>query len=163
MPGELSKPIAPSSFYLEFDSMTDLVFKSVKLPDYKPKVQGKDSPFGSTKGGKTIRQINSSGFEGLFSFECVCVASPTGSSASKKMYSWLEQCMPASAGGKGKFTGSKKAGAITAYDNDGQEVAKWEFTDAWPSKYKCADFDAAGDTYLDETFTITCEKFNRTM
>jgi phage tail-like protein len=160
---DLGKPIAPSSFYLEFDGLTDLVFKSVKLADYKPKVQGKDAAIGSTKGGKSIRQINSSGFEGLFSFDCVCIASATSSSASKKMYEWFEKCLPASDGGKSSFYSSKKTGSITAYDNDDKEVAKWEFTDAWPSKYKCADFDVTGDSYLEETFTITCEKFNRTL
>jgi phage tail-like protein len=158
---DLAKPIAPSSFYLEFDGLTDLVFKSVKLPDYKPKVQGKDASIGSSKGGKSFRQINSSGFEGLFSFECVCIASTTAASASKKMYSWFEQCLPPSDGGQGKFAGSKKSGSITAYDNDGKEVAKWEFGEAWPSKYKCADLDVTGDSYLEETFTLTCEKFNR--
>lgn len=160
---DLAKPIAPSTFYLEFDGLTELVFKSVKLPDYKPKVQGKDAAIGSSKGGKSFRQINSSGFEGLFSFDAVCIASSTASSASKKMYSWFEQCLPTSEGGQGKLANSKKAGAITAYDSDGKEVAKWEFTAVWPSKYKCADLDVTGDAYLEETFTLTCEKFNRTL
>ncbi|MFW6360098.1 MAG: phage tail protein, partial [Chroococcales cyanobacterium] len=98
-----------------------------------------------------------------FNFDAVCIASPTGSSASKKMYEWFEKCLPPSEGGKGQWKSNKKTGAITAYDSDGEEVAKWEFVESWPSKYKCADLDVTSDTYLEETFTITCEKFNRTL
>lgn len=159
---DLGTPIAPSSFYLEFDGMTELAFKSVNIPDYKPKVAGGEAAIGSTKGGKSIRQINSAGFEGLFTFDCMCIGSPTASSASKKMYEWFEKCLPPSEGGKGKWKGSKKTGSITAYNSDGEEIAKWEFAEGWPSKYKCADLDVSSNNYLDETFTITCEKFNRT-
>ncbi|MGA9380860.1 MAG: phage tail protein [Phormidium sp.] len=158
---DLVKPIAPSSFYLEFDGLTDLVFKSVTLPEYKPKVAGGEAAIGTTKGGKSIRQINSGGFEGLFTFDCVCIASLTGSSASMKMYEWFKKCLPTSDGGGGQWRGNIKSGKITAYDSDSKEVAMWEFVAAWPSKYKCADLNATEDKYLEETFTITCEKFNR--
>lgn len=160
--GELNTPLAPSSFYLEFDGLTDLLFKSVTIPDYTPKLQGGDGAILSGKGGKALSQINSGGFEGLFSVDVVCIASPEAKSASKKMYDWFEKCMPASFGGKGKWKDNKKNGAITAYNSDDEEVAKWEMTEAWPSKYKCGDFDVTSDSYLEETFTITCEKFNRT-
>ncbi|XWK89421.1 MAG: phage tail protein [Phormidium sp.] len=158
---DLVKPIAPSSFYLEFDALADLVFKSVTLPEYKPKVAGGETVIGTTKDGKSIRQINSGGFEGLFTFDCVCIACLDASSASKKMYEWFEKCLPKSDGGKGQWKNNKKSGKITAFDSDSEVVAMWEFVDAWPSKYKCADLNATEDKYLEETFTITCEKFNR--
>ncbi|MCT7948247.1 phage tail protein [Ancylothrix sp. C2] len=159
---DLLKPIAPSSFYLEFDGLTDLVFKTVTLPEYKPKVAGGEAIIGSTKDGKTIRQVNSGGFEGLFTFDVVCIASLTGSSASKKMYEWFEKCLPKSDGGKGEWKKNKKTGKISAFDSDSELVAMWEFSESWPSSYKCADLDVTQDAYLEETFTITCEKFNRT-
>ncbi|ACK70165.1 conserved hypothetical protein [Gloeothece citriformis PCC 7424] len=162
---ELSKPIAPTSFYLEIAGVVDgekSIFKSVKIPQYQPKVQGGQQVIGCTKGGKTIRQVNSGGFEGLFSFDCVCVASGDDGSTSKLMYDWFKKCLPTSDGGQGKWADNRKSGAITAYDTDGKEVAKWEFVDAFPSKYKCADLDVSSSNYLDETYTITCEKFNRT-
>ena len=158
---DLAKPIAPSSFYLEFDGLTDLVFKIVTLPDYQPKVQGGEQAIGTTKGGKSIRQINSGGFEGLFTFDCVCIASADSKSASKKMYEWFEKCLPSSDGGKSQWKKNKKTGKITAYDSDGDEVAMWEFKEGWPSKYKMADLDVTADSYLEETFTITCENWNR--
>lgn len=161
MPDGLGLPIAPSSFYLEFDGLSELAFKSVTIPDYKPKVAGGESAIGTTKGGKSIRQVNSGGFEGLFTFDCIAIASATATSASKKMYEWFENCLPASEGGKAKWKSSKKTGKITAYNSDGEEVARWEFVEAWPSKYKCADLDVTSNNYLEETFTITCEQFNR--
>jgi phage tail-like protein len=166
MPADLTKPIAPSSFYLEVaDIVKDeqSVFKSVSIPQYSPKVQGGQQAIGTTKGGKTIWQVNAAGFEGLFKIDCVCIASGDGGSTSKLMYDWLKKCLPTSNGGEGKWASSKKSGSITAYDTDGKEVAKWEFAEAWPSKYKCADLDVTADSYIEETFTITCEKFNRTV
>jgi phage tail-like protein len=164
--GDLVKPIAPSSFYLEVaDIVKDeqSVFKSVSIPQYSPKVQGGQQAIGTTKGGKTIWQVNAAGFEGLFKIDCVCIASGDGGSTSKLMYAWFKKCLPTSNGGEGKWSDSKKSGSITAYDTDGNEVAKWEFAEAWPSKYKCADLDVTADAYIEETFTITCEKFNRTV
>ncbi|WP_017327656.1 phage tail protein [Synechococcus sp. PCC 7336] len=163
---ELTKPIAPSSFYLEISGVVEgdkSVFKSVTIPDYTPKVQGGQQAIGSTKDGKTIWQVNSAGFEGLFTIDCVCIASGDGGSTSKELYTWFESCLPSSNGGKGKWDDNKKEGSITAYDSDGNEIAKWQFVEAWPSKYKCADLDVTGDGYIEETYTLTCEKFNRTM
>jgi phage tail-like protein len=161
---ELNKPIAPSGFYLEIAGVAEgesSIFKSVTLPDYSPKVQGGQQAVGTTKGGKTIWQVNTAGFEGLFTFDCICIASGDGDSTSKKMYEWFEKCLPASNGGKSQWADNKVEGSITAYDTDGNEVAKWEFAEAWPSKYKCADLDVTSDSYIEETYTITCEKFNR--
>ncbi|MDV3348639.1 phage tail protein [Leptolyngbyaceae cyanobacterium CCMR0082] len=163
--GELVKPIAPSSFYLELAGVCEgekSVFKSVTLPDYTPKVQGGQQAVGTTKGGKTIWQVNSAGFEGLFTLDCVTIASGDGDSTSKKLYEWFEKCLPSSNGGKSKWTDNKVEGSITAYNTDGEEIAQWQFTEAWPSKYKCADLDVTADAYIEETYTITCEKFNRT-
>ncbi len=162
---ELTKPIAPSSFYLEITGVVDgekSIFKSVNIPQYQPKVQGGQQAIGCTKGGKTIWQVNSAGFEQLFSFDCVCIASGDDGSTSKAMYEWFDKCLPTSNGGQGKWAENRKGGSITAYDTDGKEVAKWAFAEAWPSKYKCADLDVTADALIEETYTITCEKFNRT-
>jgi phage tail-like protein len=162
---DLSKPVAPSSFYLEIAGVADgekSVFKSVSIPEYQPKVQGGQQAVGTTKGGKTIWQVNTAGHEGLFTFDAVCIASGDNGSTSVDMYKWFESCLPSSNGGKSKWADNKKEGSITAYNTDGEEVAKWQFTEAWPSKYKCADLDVTTDNYIEETYTITCEKFNRT-
>ena len=159
-------PIAPSGFYLELAGVVEgegAVFKSVNIPDYVPKVQGGQQAIGCSKDGKTTWQVNSAGFEGLFTFDCVCIASGDADSTSKKLYEWFEACLPSSNGGKGSWEDNRVNGSITAYNTDGKEVAKWEFIDSWPSKYKCADMDVSADAYIEETYTITCEKFNRVM
>ena len=161
---DLNKPIAPSSFYLEIKGVAEgeeAIFKSVNIPNYQPKVQGGQQAVGTTKGGKTIWQVNSAGFEGLFTFDCVCIASGDSASTSVKMYKWFQDCLPDSNGGTSQWRDSTKEGSITAYDTDGKEVARWDFLVAWPSKYKCADLDITTDSYIEETYTITCEKFNR--
>lgn len=166
MPAELSNPLAPSSFYLEIKGVIEgekSIFKSVNIPPYQPKVQGGQKAVGTTKGGKTIWQVNSAGFEGLFNFDCVCIASGDSDSTSVTMYQWFEKCLPGSNGGKSQWRSNvAEEGSIVVYDTDGVEVARWDFAKAWPSKYKCADLDVTTDAYIEETYTITCEKFNRT-
>ena len=157
---DFNKPVAPSSFYVELAGVCEgesSIFKSVSIPDYTPKVQGGQQAVGTTKGGKTIWQVNTAGFEGLFTIDVVCVASGEASSTSKRLYDWFDKCLPSSNGGKSKWAENKVEGGITAYNTDGEEVAKWEFIEAWPSKYKCADLDVTADAYIEETYTITCE------
>lgn len=160
---DLLKPLAPSGFYVEFDGLTELVFKSVNVPDYKPKVAGGQDAIGSTKNGKSVRQVNQAGFETLVTFDVVCILSPTSSSASVQMYKWFKDCLPPSEGGNGKWASSKKTGKITLYNVDDEEVARWEFVEAWPSKYKLADVEVGGDKYVEETWTIVCEKSERVL
>lgn len=164
--GDYITPMAPSSFYLEFSGVCEgekSYFKSVSIPDYSPKVEGGQQALASTKGGKALWQVNATGHEGLFTIDCVCYASGDSSSTSMIMWDWFEKCLPASSGGKSQLSQSKVEGSITAYSADDTEIARWEFIDAWPSKYKCGDCDVSGSANIEETFTITCEKFNRTL
>ncbi|RCJ31581.1 phage tail protein [Nostoc minutum NIES-26] len=161
MPSEL-KPIAASNFYFEIDGMTDMGFSKVGGVKFEAKVKGQDKPLMSTKGGTTIRQINSAGFEGLFTIEVSTLMSGDSDSTSKKMYAWFKKCMPKAEKGEGKWLESKKTGSIVAYDTDGKEVLRWDLKEAWPSQYKIGDLDVNGNDYIEETYTLTCENINRT-
>lgn len=155
------KPIAASSFYFELDGKTDMEFSKVGGVKFEGKVVGQDKPLMSTKGGKTIRQINSAGFEGLFTIEVSTYMSGDAKSTSKKMYEWFKACLPAAEGGDGKWGSNKKTGGIVAYDTDSKEVMRWELKEAWPSEYKVGDLDATGSDYIEESYTLTCENINR--
>jgi len=159
--GELLKPLAPSSFFLDVDGLGELSFNSVKVPEYKPKLAGEASVIGSGKDGKSERQVNSAGFEEVVTFEAVCISSPSSTSASVVMWKWFKDCLPPSDGGNGKWADSKKTGSIFAYDNDDNMVAQWDFKEAWPSKMSIAELDVNGKDYLKETWTLVCENCAR--
>ncbi|UBF30550.1 phage tail protein (plasmid) [Kovacikia minuta CCNUW1] len=155
------KPIAASNFYFEIDGMTDMQFSKVGGVKFAAKVKGQDKPLMSTKGGKTVRQINSAGFEGLFTMDVTTLMSGDSDSTSAKMYAWFKKCLPAAEKGEGKWLDSKKTGSVTAYDTDGNEVMRWDLKEAWPSAYKVGDLDVNGSDYIEETYTLTCENMNR--
>jgi phage tail-like protein len=160
---ELTKPLAPSSFFVDIDGLGELSFQSVKVPEYKPKLAGEAAVIGSMKDGKSERQINSAGFEEVVTFEAVCISSPSPTSASVVMWKWFKDCLPPSDGGNGKWADSKKTGSIFAYDNDDNLVAQWDFKEAWISKMSIAELDVNGKDYLKETWTCVCENCTRMM
>lgn len=155
------KPISASNFYFEIDGMTDMQFSKISGVKFEAKVKGQDKPLMSTKGGKSIRQINSAGFEGLFTLDVSTLMSGDDDSTSKKMYAWFKKCLPGAEKGEGKWGESKKTGSVVAYDTDGNEVMRWNLKEAWPSSYKIGDLDVNGNDYIEETYTLTCENLNR--
>lgn len=56
----------------------------------------------------------------------------------------------------------RRTGSIVVYDlaND-QEVARWNFVRAWPSKWEGPSFDAKGNDVAIETLTISHEGIER--
>lgn len=53
---------------------------------------------------------------------------------------------------------ARRGGAIIVYDNIGQEVARYSFRNAWPSKWKGPASKAGGNAVAVESITITVER-----
>lgn len=54
----------------------------------------------------------------------------------------------------GKITEARCNGSIIIYDYDFAEVARWNFVDAWPSKYSMSGLNASNSEATTETLTI---------
>jgi phage tail-like protein len=52
----------------------------------------------------------------------------------------------------------RKNGAIVLLDLSGNEVARWQFIDAWPSKWDGPTLNATGNDVAIESLTLTCER-----
>jgi len=152
------QPIPTSRFYVEFDGITEKMIKSVTEVNFTGKLAGHDKPVSSTKGGKTLWQTTSSGFEENPNFT-VEVFLREGD---MQMYNWFKAVMPKSEGGDGNWSGSRKAGAIVGYNSADEEVLRWSITNAWPKSYKVSDFGADKSDLCVETYEIVCEQINRT-
>ena len=61
----------------------------------------------------------------------------------------------------GKVAGARKNIAVILMDEEGNDAARWEFGNAWPSKYKCPDMNAKGNEVAVETLEIVFESMNR--
>jgi phage tail-like protein len=61
----------------------------------------------------------------------------------------------------GKVSNARKNIAIIVLSEDGSPGARWEFSNAWPSKYKAPDLTAKGNDVAIETMEITHEGMRR--
>ncbi len=55
----------------------------------------------------------------------------------------------------------RKNGSIILQDDTGQEKVRWNFFNAWPSKWDGPDFNAKGNDVSIDTLTISCERAER--
>lgn len=64
---------------------------------------------------------------------------------------------------QGNMKAARKDIAIILMNEEGNPVARWEFGEAWPCRYKAPDMDAEGNEVAIETFEIAFEYMERTM
>lgn len=61
----------------------------------------------------------------------------------------------------GKTGGNRKNMAIVLMDEEGKEKSRWNFSNAWPTKYDPADLNATANEIAIETLEIAHEKMER--
>jgi len=61
----------------------------------------------------------------------------------------------------GKMTDARKNGTITAVDQEGKPLAKWDVTNAWPSKVSGPIQNAGSTEPAMEELTVVCESLKR--
>ncbi len=62
---------------------------------------------------------------------------------------------------QGKTKDARRNMAVILMDEEGNLVARWEFTDAWPNKYDAPDLSAKGADVAVETLEIVHEGMTR--
>jgi phage tail-like protein len=58
-------------------------------------------------------------------------------------------------------SGFRKNGSVVLFDMSGAEVGRWNFTNAWPSKWSASDLDVGTDDPVDEEVTLAIEFLER--
>ena len=76
-----------------------------------------------------------------------------GVTDSTELYNWHKAVLD------GKI--DRRNGSIIQLDDTGQKKVRWNFINAWPSKYDAPDFNAKGNDVSIETLTISYEKLER--
>jgi phage tail-like protein len=62
---------------------------------------------------------------------------------------------------QGKIDDARTNCSVIAYSQDNTPIARWEFTDAWPSKVTGPDMDSGSQDYMVEEVTIVHEGMER--
>lgn len=55
----------------------------------------------------------------------------------------------------------RRDGAIVLQDDAGVDQVRWNFFNAWPSKYDGPDFNAKGNDVAVDSLTVSCERVER--
>ncbi len=76
-----------------------------------------------------------------------------GITDSRELYDWHRTAV------NGQI--ERKNGSVILMDDAGQEKVRWNFFNAWPSKWDGPDFSAKGNDVAIDTLTISCERVER--
>ncbi|MFL6237609.1 MAG: phage tail protein [Thermoanaerobaculia bacterium] len=76
-----------------------------------------------------------------------------GITDSRELYDWHRAAV------NGKV--ERKNGSILLLDDLGQEKVRWNFFDAWPSKWEGASLNATGKEVAIDSLTVSCERTER--
>ena len=135
-------PYRNFSFRVEIDGITQAGFSDC-------------SGFGATtdpieyrEGGetKTVRKL-----PGLTKYPNITLK--WGLTDSRDLYDWYRDVV------NGKI--ARKSGSIILLDLEGNEKVRWNFFDAWPTKWDGPDFTAKGNDVAIETLELAHERVER--
>jgi phage tail-like protein len=77
-----------------------------------------------------------------------------GLTADKKFWEWAKKIRD----GNMEY---RTNGALVMFDMSGEEVGRWSFTNAWPSKWSASDLDVGSDDEMTEEVTLAIEEIKR--
>ncbi|HYM49498.1 MAG TPA: phage tail protein [Candidatus Limnocylindrales bacterium] len=79
-----------------------------------------------------------------------------GKCASNDLWKWHQDAL------LGKVGAIRKHGSIVVYDHTGEaEIARWDFTNAWPSKISTGNLSAKGNEVLIEEVQLQVDTIER--
>jgi phage tail-like protein len=151
------KPIPTSRFMVEFGDFTEKFVKSISEITFTGQTAGHEKPIASKKGGKTLWQSTSSGFEENPNITMEVYVTE----GDMEWYNWMLDTMPKSEGGNGKWADNRLDGAIKAYNSADEVVLAWDIKKAWIKSYKVSDFASDSKDLAVETYEIVCESITR--
>jgi phage tail-like protein len=138
-------PYRNNRFHLEIDGISQAAFREVTIGDSSQEPieyrDGTDSP--------TPRKI-----PGLIKYANLVLK--WGITDSMDLNKWRKAIED------GKTKDNRKKVAVVLIDEEGNTKARWEFTQAWPTKYTSPDLNATASEIAIETLEIVHEGMTRT-
>jgi phage tail-like protein len=142
--GKRTDPYRSFRFLVEIDGIIQGGFNEVTIPDSAQEPieyrEGTDQP--------TMRKI-----PGLIKYGNVVLK--WGTTDSMELYEWRKAVED------GKTASARRSMAVIVLDEEGNATSRWEFSDAWPTKYDSPDLKASGSEIAIETLEIAHEGMRR--
>jgi len=133
-------PWRNSRFFVEIDGIVQAGFSEVTVPDSSTDViEYREGTFPTH-----TRKI-----PGLTKYSNIVLK--WGTTDSKALHDWYQQIVD------GKISEARKNISVIAFDERGEEAARWNFVEAWPTKYDPADMNAKGNDIAIETLEVAHE------
>ena len=144
MPTERKDPYKNFRFLLEIEDIAQAGFREVTVPD------STQDPIEYREGHEpiTVRKL-----PGLIKYGNVSLK--WGITDSFDLYDWRKMVED------GNIKKARKNVAIVVLDDEGNQAARWEFSQAWPTKYDAPDLNATANEIAIETLEIAHEKMER--
>jgi phage tail-like protein len=145
MPNATRKdPYQNYRFLVEIDQITQAGFRDVTIPE------SSQDPIEYREGNEvpTVRKL-----PGLVKYGNVTLK--WGITDSLDLWKWRKQVE------EGKMKDARRKMAIVLLDEEGQTAARWEFSGAWPAKYKAPELNATAHEIAIETLEIAHEGMQR--
>jgi len=141
---ERNDPYKGFRFLVEIDGIIQAGFSEVTIPDSSQEPieyrEGSDLP--------TVRKL-----PGLIKYGNVVLK--WGTTDSLDLYNWRKLVED------GKSKEARKNMAVIVLDEEGGAGVRWEFREAWPTKYDAPDLKATGNEIAVETLEISHEGMKR--
>jgi len=137
--GSRVDPYRGFNFLVEIDGITQAGFSEVSgLDASTPSVDYRQGDFG-TRGVSKLPGINTYG----------AITLKRGLTVDRELYDWREKVID------GEI--ERKNGSIVLLDEKGAEKIRWNFSNAWPSKWTGPSFNATSTAVAVETLELTHE------
>ena len=148
-------PIVSQNFFLEIDGSVVSILSSVSGLDIEMEVVSMEQA-GANGKVQVIKTLGKSNKAPDLSL--VRMAPPD--MTQDKLWGWFNDIRD-----KGMLlsdrSNNRKNGSIVMYDSTNAEIARFNFTNGWPSKISTDALSAEGNDPVKETITLTCERFER--
>lgn len=133
-------PYRGARYRLEIDGITQAGFSEATIPDTT------QDPIEYREGNEpnTVRKI-----PGLTKYGNITLK--WGITDSMDLYNWRKQVED------GQIAKARKTIAIVIINDEGKDASRWEFGEAWPTKYDAPDLNATGSDIAVETLEICHE------
>jgi len=133
-------PYKSFRFLVEIDGIVQAGFSEVTVPESSQEPieyrEGNNSP--------TMRKI-----PGMIKYGNVILK--WGTTDSMELYAWRKEVED------GQSSSARRNMAVIVLNELGDSTARWEFSEAWPTKYDAADLKASGNEIAIETLEIAHE------
>jgi phage tail-like protein len=140
--GQRVDPFFSYNFLVELDGIARAAFSEVSGLD------ATTEPIEYREGGEntTVRQL-----PGMTRFSNIVLK--WGMTSDTELYDWHRQTVLGNV--------QRRNGSVIVLDRQGNEVARWNFVNAWPTKYNVPDFNATGKEVAVETLELVHEGVER--